>query len=177
MCCLQLAELNDKLKSESDQSSRLRKQVSELTVLLSAKEQSLTDKVSNLESIKGSLELELAQLRISLEKEESDRMQAVSLKSEVESKMQSVILELEKSKDRESRASEENKEVLEKLVQSEKTAASLELKLKAVSAKYEQEVKAMHNEIERKSPSNDKEDQVKGKTTLMILLHQFKTCV
>ncbi|CAL8142817.1 unnamed protein product [Orchesella dallaii] len=168
----QLAELNDKLKSESDQSSRLRKQVSELTVLLSAKEQSLSDKVNSLESIKGSLELELAQMRISLEKEESDRIQVTAIKSEVENKMQALHVELEKGRERESRALEENKSFLDKLVQSEKTAASLELQLKALSAKYEQEVKAMHNEMERKSPSIDKEDQVK---TLQAKLNEEKS--
>lgn len=158
-----MAEVNDKLKAETDQSSRLRKQLSEITVLLSTKEQSLNEKINSLESLKGSLELEVAQMRISLEKEENDKHQIVAMKSEVESKMMSLQQELEKSRERENKGLEENKSVLDKLVQSEKTATSLELKLKALSAKYEQEVKAMHTEMERKSPSIDKEDQVKGR--------------
>lgn len=133
-------------------------------MLLTAKEQSLNEKVHNLENIKGTLELELAQMRISFEKEENDRHQATVMKLEVETKLQNLLTELEKTREREARALDENKSCLDKFVQSEKTAASLELKLKALSAKYEQEVKAMHNEMERKSPSIDKEDQVKSKS-------------
>lgn len=132
-------------------------------MLLTAKEQSLNEKVNNLESMKGSLELELVQLRISLEKEENEKHQVTAMKIEVENKMQSLHSELEKGREREARALEENKSVLDKLVQAEKTAASLELQLKALSAKYEQEVKAMHNEMVKSPSIDDKEDQVKSK--------------
>jgi len=158
-----LTEINEKLRTESEQSNRLKKQVNELTVLLQTKEETLSEKVNHLQEAKDRLELELAKNSVALEKEESTRLQAAGLQVELENRSQTLQSELLATRDRENRMIQDNKALLQKLVEAEKSSASLELQLKALSAKYDQEVKAIHNEMERRSPSNDKEDQVKGK--------------
>jgi hypothetical protein len=158
----QLAEINEKLKQESDQNMRLRKQVSEVTFLMTTKEQSLTEKLSHLHDVKSSLELEIAKLSASLEKEESGCHQAQEQKVELEKRNMAIQMELEKAQERENRLICDSKDLLDKLVESEKSSTSLEHQLKVLSAKYEQEVKAIHKEMERRSPSAEKEDQVKG---------------
>jgi hypothetical protein len=158
-----LTEASEKLKIESENCTRLRKQVHELTVLMASKEQSLTEKINSLKIGKDFLELELAKLRLQLVEEESVRQQTSDLQSELEKRTHALHAELGKTRERETKIIEDNKSLLEKLVHAEKSSASLELQLKALSAKYDHEVKAIHNEMERKSPASDQEDQVKGK--------------
>jgi predicted nucleic acid-binding Zn-ribbon protein len=133
---------------------------------MSTKEESLSEKVSNLQDTKSALQLEIAKLSAQLEKEENVRHQAVDLQIELENRSQALQQELEKTRERENRLMEDSKELLDKLVQTEKSSTSLELQLKVLSAKYEQEVKAIHKEMERRSPAADKEDQVKGKLSM-----------
>jgi chromosome segregation ATPase len=129
----QLTEANEKLKTESENCSRLRKQVSELTVLLASKEQSLNDKINSLKEGKDFLELELAKVRLALDKEESVRQQTADLQTELEKRTQALQSELAKTRDRENKIIEDNQTLLEKLVHAEKSSASLELQLKGMS--------------------------------------------
>ncbi|XP_021949296.1 rho-associated protein kinase 2 isoform X1 [Folsomia candida] len=168
----QLTEANEKLKTESENCSRLKKQVSELTVLLASKEQSLNDKINSLKEGKDFLELELAKLRLEIIQEESVRQQTADLQTELEKRTQSLQTELAKTRERESKIIQDNQSLLEKLVHTEKSSASLELQLKSLSAKYDQEVKAIHSEMERKSPASNQEDQVKA---LQAKLNEEKT--
>ena len=155
-------EVNEKLKLESEQCARLRKQLNEVTVLMTSKEQALTEKVNHLQSVKDSLESDLAKVNAALEKEENARHQVADMQIELENRSQMLQSELDKTRDRENRLLDDNKALLDKLVETEKSSTSLELQLKALSAKYEQEVKAIHSEMERRSPAVDNEDQVKS---------------
>ena len=169
-----MVEMNEKLKSESEQCSRLRKQVNEMTVLMTTKEQSLTEKVNHLQTLKDTLELDVAKMNLALEKQENVRHQVADMQIELENRTQTLQTELEKTRERETRLLEDNKSFLNKLVEAEKASTSLELQLKALSAKYEQEVKAIHTEMERRSPADDKEDQMKCKLySFLIYLCKF----
>jgi chromosome segregation ATPase len=162
------------LKIESENCSRLRKQFSELTVLKASIEQSLNEKLSSLKEAKESLEMDLAKVRAALEKEESIRQQNADLHLELENRTHALQTELAKTRERETRIMEDNKALLNKLVQLEKSSTSTELQYKALCAKYEQEVQAFQTEMERKTPS-DQEDQVKGKITISINRRKSKT--
>ena len=60
------------------------------------------------------LELELAKVRLELDKEESNRQQTADLQAELENRTQTLQSELGKTRDRENRIMEDNKIILDK---------------------------------------------------------------
>ena len=83
-----------------------------------------------------------------LSKERSSRTQASSLTAELESRLSSLYIELERSREKEEKATLDNRQLNERVSALEKEAASLTLELKAAQARYNQEV-AAHQETER----------------------------
>ncbi|KAG8222952.1 hypothetical protein J437_LFUL000247, partial [Ladona fulva] len=83
----QANEMQDKLKGEVDASSRLRKQVAELTVAKSAAEQARTElgtSLAQLQTQREALQQEIASLQGQLSQERSSRSQASDLHQEME---------------------------------------------------------------------------------------------
>lgn len=83
-----------------------------------------------------------------LSKERSSRSQASSLTAELETRLSALHLELEHSREREEKATLDNRQLNERISELEKEAATLTLELKAAQARYNQEVVA-HQETER----------------------------
>lgn len=87
----QVAEMQEKLKGESDTVQRLRKQAAELTVAKSASEQmaiELQNLLSSLQGQRDSLLQEVATLQGQLSQERSSRNQASDQQQELESRLQ-----------------------------------------------------------------------------------------
>lgn len=83
-----------------------------------------------------------------LSKERSSRSQASSLTAELETRLSTLHLELEHSREKEEKATLDNRQLTERVSALEKEATSLALELKAAQARYNQEVVA-HQETER----------------------------
>lgn len=87
-------------------------------------------------------------LKGQLSKERSSRSQASLLTAELETRLSALHLELERSREKEEKATLDNRQLNERISALEKEAASLTLELKAAQARYNQEVVA-HQETER----------------------------
>lgn len=96
-------------------------------------------------------------------------------------RVQNLLGELDRAQQRESRLTEDNRQLGEKVSSLEKECASLELELKASQNRYQQEVKA-HEETERSRLMSKEEaniEVVKGTVAnckqIHYLLHSLKT--
>ncbi|XP_066909341.1 rho-associated protein kinase 1 isoform X2 [Halyomorpha halys] len=147
----QVAEKHEKLKSENEANSRLRKQVAELIVAKTASEQLATElqgMLDSLQSQRDSLQQEVAALQGQLSQEKSSNAHAVDLQKELEERLTSMVHEIERGHDREKKISEDNRQLSEKVSCLEKECASLGLELKAAQNRYHQEVRA-HEETQK----------------------------
>lgn len=147
----QVAEKHEKLKSENEANSRLRKQVAELIVAKTASEQLATElqgMLDSLQSQRDSLQQEVAALQGQLSQEKSSNAHAVDLQKELEERLTGMVHEIERGHDREKKISEDNRQLSEKVSCLEKECASLGLELKAAQNRYHQEVRA-HEETQK----------------------------
>lgn len=88
---MQVSEIQEKFKTEAEGSSRLRKQISELTVAKTASEQLANEMQSlntSLQNQREALQQEVASLQGQLSQEKSSRIQASDLHKELEGKSQ-----------------------------------------------------------------------------------------
>ncbi|CAB3381685.1 Hypothetical predicted protein [Cloeon dipterum] len=172
----QIAELNDKLKSENDLANRLRKQITELTNARSAAEQMQRDlqmNVSALQTQRDRLKQEVTHLQNQLQLEMSSRSKASGMQHELESRLQSTLSELESAKQREHHLHEDCQGLVEKVSTLEKECASLELELKAAQNRYQQEVRS-HEETERTRLVNKEEANLEVVKALQTKLNEEK---
>ena len=86
-----MKETQDKLKTETDASSRLRKQYAEMTVEIKQKEASLSeynDKLNNVQSARDALEREVVNLQTQLERFKSHKInQEENIKNQLQAKV------------------------------------------------------------------------------------------
>ena len=147
----QLMEANEKLKQEADSHNKTKKQNAELTMGAAGREHTLLElqeKVASLQRARDALEAESAALQAQVDQERASRHQETDRQQELETRRQVLVNELERTKEREASNLSENKRLGEKIVDMEKRNASLELELKAMTSKYQQEVRA-HQETEQ----------------------------
>jgi chromosome segregation ATPase len=147
----QLMEANEKLKQEADSHNKTKKQNAELTMGAAGREHTLLElqeKVASLQRARDALEAESAALQAQVDQERASRHQETDRQQELETRRQVLVNELERTKEREASNLSENKRLSEKIVDMEKRNASLELELKAMTSKYQQEVRA-HLETEQ----------------------------
>lgn len=107
-----------------------------------------------------------------MSKERSSRSQASSFTAELETKLSALHQELEHSREREGKATLDNRQLNERISELEKEAATLTLELKAAQARYDQEVVA-HQETERSRMLSKEEanlEVVKGNNVLFFHL-------
>lgn len=93
MCTLQLKEVQDKYKSESENNSRLRKQHAELMVTSQRKEASLTEyteKFATVQAMRDSLERDLVNFQTQLDQERTQKNHQADLVIQAESKVQAL---------------------------------------------------------------------------------------
>lgn len=147
----QVIEKQEKLKNETEANSRLRKQVGELIVAKTASEQLATElqgMLDSLQSQRDSLQQEVATLQGHLSQERSSNAHAADLQKELEERLASMAHEMERGLVRESKLSEDNRLLTERVSCLEKECASLGLELKAAQNRYHQEVRA-HEETQK----------------------------
>ncbi|XP_044739220.1 rho-associated protein kinase 2 isoform X2 [Chrysoperla carnea] len=173
----QVADFQEKLKSETESLQRLRKQATELTVAKSAAEQigvELQSKLTTLQIQRDSLQQEVAGLQGQLSQERSSRTQASDKQLELESKLQAEHCELERSKQREEKLISDNRQIGERVSNLEKECASLTLALKAAHNRLEQEMRA-HQETERSRLVSKEEANLEVVKALQAKLNEEKS--
>lgn len=90
---LQLKEVQEKLKTESDNHSKLRKQHAELLVTSQRKESSLndyTEKFATVQAMRDSLERDMVNLQTQLDQERTHKNHQIDLVTQAESKVQAL---------------------------------------------------------------------------------------
>lgn len=89
----QLKEVQEKLKTESDNHSKLRKQHAELLVTSQRKESSLndyTEKFVTVQAMRDGLERDLVNLQTQLDQERTQKSHQIDLVTQAESKIQAL---------------------------------------------------------------------------------------
>ncbi|KAK7574295.1 hypothetical protein V9T40_011486 [Parthenolecanium corni] len=141
----QLADLQDKLKIEGDTSSRLRKQITEITKAKMASEQLATELQAAMPSLqlqRDKLEEEVANLQALLSHERTAHSHVSRLRVELEDRIKACHTELERGAAKEKKLSDDNRQLADRISELEKQYASVTLELKAVQNSYQQELKS-----------------------------------
>lgn len=173
----QVTDMQEKLKTETDNVQRLRKQAAELTVAKSASEQiagQLQNMLSTLQTQRDNLQQEVASLQGQLSQERSSRTQASDQQQELETKIVSLNSELDRSRQREDKITTDNRQLGERVSNLEKECASLGLELKAAQNRYHQEVRA-HEETERTKLVSKEEANLEVVKALQLKLNEEKS--
>lgn len=147
----QLGDFQEKYKTETENSQKLKKQVAELRLAKSDMEQKteeLQSVLTGLQTQRDILQQEVADLETRLAQERTARSQGIEHQKELESKIMTIHADLERCATREMKAIEDNRCLSEKISDMEKENASVELELKAVQNRYQQELKT-RQEIEK----------------------------
>lgn len=147
----QLGDFQEKYKTETENSQKMKKQVAELRLQKSDMEQKLEELQSiltGLQTQRDVLQQEVAELETRLAQERTARTQGSEIQKELEGKIMTIHADLERCATREMKALEDNRCLNEKISDLEKENASVELELKAVQNRYQQEVKT-RQEIEK----------------------------
>ncbi|XP_015835681.1 rho-associated protein kinase 1 isoform X1 [Tribolium castaneum] len=165
----QVNDMQEKLKVETENCQRLRKQTTELTMAKAAFEQKVAEYqavLQNLQAQRDSLQAEVATLQGQLTQEIAARTQTSEEYRVMENRFQNVNSELERSVQRERKILTDNTQLTEKVSTLEKECASLCLELKAAQNRYQQEVRA-HEETERSRLLNKEEANLEVVKELM----------
>ncbi|CAG9863028.1 unnamed protein product [Phyllotreta striolata] len=165
----QVNEMQEKLKTETENCQKLRKQANELTIAKSNSELKVTEFQTMLQTLqlqRDNLQAEVASLQEQLTEERSIRSQASDQQMVLENKLQSLNAEMERLRQKEVKTSTDNSQLSEKISTLEKECASLDLELNAVKKRYQQEVKA-HEETERSRVMNKEEANLEVVKELM----------
>lgn len=147
----QLGDFQEKYKTETENSQKLKKQVAELRLVKSDMEQKteeLQSILTGLQAQRDVLQQEVADLETRLAQERTARAQGAELQKELEGKIMTIHGDLERCATREMKALEDNRCLNEKISDLEKENATVELELKAVQNRYQQELKT-RQEIEK----------------------------
>lgn len=169
----QVNEMQEKLKVETENCQRLRKQANELTMAKSNAELKVTEyqtMLQSLQSQRDNLQSEVASLQDQLTQEKNSRSQASDQQMVLENKLQSLNAEMERLRQKEMKTAADNSQLTERISFLEKECASLDLELKAAQNRYQQEVRA-HEETEKSRMLNKEEanmEVVKGKSFIMF---------
>ncbi|KAG0711128.1 Rho-associated protein kinase 2 [Chionoecetes opilio] len=172
----QLKEVQDKLKSESDNNSRLRKQHAELVVTSQRKESSLTEyteKFATVQAMRDSLERDMVNLQTQLDQERTQKHHQVDIVTQTEGKVQALQAKLDNAFEREAVARKEAEKVSERLVQLEKDRNSLELELRGMTSRYEQEARALR-EASNAAPAHNYQSSAQALAALQERLNAEK---
>ncbi|XP_042225183.1 rho-associated protein kinase 2-like isoform X3 [Homarus americanus] len=172
----QLKEVQEKLKTETDGNTRLRKQNAELNVINQRKDASVTEymeKITSVQSVRDTLERDLVNLQTQLDQERSHKNHQADLVSQAEIKIQALQSKLDSAFDRESVARKEAEKVSERLVQLEKDRNSLELELRGMTSRYEQEARALR-EANNAAPTHNHQSSAQALAALQDRLNAEK---
>lgn len=163
----QIGEMQEKLKVETENCQRLRKQTTELTMAKSNSELKVTEfqtLLQNLQTQKDSLQNEVSSLQDQLNHERNLLAQASDNQLMLENKLASLNKELDNVKQKEGKTAADNVHLNERVSYLEKENAGLTAELNTAQTRYQQEVKA-HEETEKSRVLNKEEanmEVVKG---------------
>lgn len=146
----QLRELNEKLKLEAENNMKMKKSNAELSLNIANKEQAmqdLNDKLISYQNINAAQERDIINLQTQLEQGRNSWTQASDRSQELENRKHALQMELERMRERELSMMEENQKLNNKLVDLEKEHAMLELELKNLQNKFDQEAAAHQEDI------------------------------
>ncbi|XP_030377944.1 rho-associated protein kinase 1 isoform X1 [Scaptodrosophila lebanonensis] len=173
----QLAEMEENFKNETEHTQKLKKQNAELGFTLKTHEEKVSDMVDIIDTLqkhKEELGQENAELQAQVVQEKNMRSQLKELHKEAENKMQTLSNDIERTLQREQKAQEDNRVLLEKISELEKTNASLDFELKAAQGRYQQEVKA-HQETEKSRLVSREEANLQEVKALQSKLNEEKS--
>lgn len=173
----QITEKQEKLKNETETNSRLRKQVAELLAAKNSSEQITTDlqrMLDSSQSQRDSLQREVVSLQGQLSQEKSAHSHAAELQKELEERLGSMAHELERGLKRESKLSEDNRHLSEKVSCLEKECAGLGLELKAAQNRYQQEARA-HEETQKSRMHSNQQANMEVVKALQAKLNEEKS--
>uniref|UniRef100_W4VRL9 Rho-associated protein kinase let-502 n=1 Tax=Corethrella appendiculata TaxID=1370023 RepID=W4VRL9_9DIPT len=172
----QFADMQEKYKNETEKSQKLKKQIAELRLSKSDVEQKANDlnaMLAGLHTARDILQQEVAELQTRLAQERNARVQFTEIQKEMENKIQTLNNDLERVITREQQVLLDNQSLGEKITQLEKENAGIELELKAVQNRYQQEVKA-HQETEKSRLVNNEEVSMHEVKALQTKLNEEK---
>ena len=115
----------------------------------------------------------ICRLKAQVDRERASRHQETDRQQEMENRRQVLVNELERTKERQVTNMAENKRLSDRIVEMEKKSASLELELKAMTSKYQQEVRA-HQQTEESRSGNREEASVEVVKALQLKLQEEK---
>nr|XP_023019673.1 rho-associated protein kinase 1 [Leptinotarsa decemlineata] len=173
----QVNEMQEKLKGETENCQKLRKQANELTIAKSNSEHRVTEYQSLLQSLQSqrdALQSEVTTLQDQLAQEKKARSQVSDQQLVLENKLQSLNAEMERLSQKEMQTAADNTQLTEKVSYLEKECAGLDLELKAVKNRYHQEVKA-HEETEKSRVLNKEEANLEVVKALQSKLNEEKS--
>ncbi|XP_051861723.1 rho-associated protein kinase 1 isoform X2 [Drosophila albomicans] len=173
----QLHDMELSFKSETEHTQKLKKQNAELGFTLKTHEEKVRDMcemIDTLQKHKEELGQENAELQAQMVQEKNLRSQLKELHKEAENKMQTLANDHERTLSREQKAQEDNRALLEKISELEKTHASLDFELKAAQGRYQQEVKA-HQETEKSRLVSREEANLQEVKALQSKLNEEKS--
>lgn len=156
----QLGDIQEKYKSETENSQKMKKQLAELRLSKTDMEQKMEDLqaiITGLQAQRDVLQQEVTELETRLLQEKTARLQSVEIQKELENKIISLHSDMERCTKREMKALDDNRCLNEKISEMEKENASIELELKAVQNRYQQELNT-RQEIEKSRMANKADD-------------------
>ncbi|XP_065164721.1 rho-associated protein kinase 1 isoform X2 [Atheta coriaria] len=172
----QITEFQDKLKAETENCQRLRKQASELTMAKSTSEQLASEyqtMMQNMQVQRDNMKTELVMLQGQLTQEKNNRSMASNQQAVLENKVQSLNAEIERIRSRENGVTVDNMQLNEKISFMEKECATLKLELKSLQNRYQHEVKA-HEETTKSKMMNKEEANLEVVKALQTKLNEEK---
>ncbi|EDW82277.2 uncharacterized protein Dwil_GK25713, isoform A [Drosophila willistoni] len=173
----QLQEMEQNYKQETEHAQKLNKHNAELGFSLKTHEEKVHDMVEIIETLqkhKEELGQENAELQAQVVQEKNLRSQLKELHKETENKMQTLTNDIERTLVREQKVQEDNRGLLEKISELEKSNASLDFELKAAQGRYQQEVKA-HQETEKSRLVSREEANLQEVKALQSKLNEEKS--
>ncbi|KAL1494849.1 hypothetical protein ABEB36_010370 [Hypothenemus hampei] len=172
----QISEMQEKLKVETENCQRLRKQTTELTIAKSNSELKVNEfqtMLQTLQSQKDALHKEVIILQQQLNEEKNSLAQATDNQLMLENKLMSVNKELESVKQKEIKTATDNMQLSERVSYLEKENAGLAAELNTAQVRYQQEVKA-HEETEKSRMMNKQEANQEVVKALQSKLNEEK---
>lgn len=172
----QLNDIQEKLKTENDNNQKTKKQVAELKLIkgdLESKNEELNSIINGIQTQRDILQQEVSELETKLAHEKNARQQSTEMQKELESKIVTLHSDLDRSSIREVKIVEDNRLLSEKISDLEKENASVELELKALQNRYQQEMDN-RQEIEKSQLVNKEETNVLEVKALQAKLNEEK---
>ncbi|KAG5684958.1 hypothetical protein PVAND_014164 [Polypedilum vanderplanki] len=172
----QLSDLQEKYKTETENSQKLKKQIAELRLVKSDMEQKMEDLqsiIAGLQAQRDVLQQEVSDLETRFAQEKTARSQSSEIQKELEAKILTLHADMERCTKRELKVLDDNRCLNEKITDLEKENASIELELKAVQNRYQQELNT-RQEIEKSYMANKDDTSMQEVKSLQAKLNEEK---